>query len=210
MSDGTESCVVPERAAAEAPTGLEDEAELVERARSEPAAFGELYEIYYSPILNYLYRRTLSASVAEELTSNTFLKALRGLPTYRPRPGVRFRAWLYRIATNEVGMYWRALAARGVTHVLPDDNDLSRITFVWPEMEPPDADREKQAQFALVHQALGRLTEVDRTVLTLRYFEGLAHEEIAAILDKPVGTVKSLVHRGLAKLAKEMAETGDV
>lgn len=205
-----EGVFVSARAAAEPPMGAEEEADLVERARREPAAFGELYEIYYTPILNYLYRRTLSASVAEELTSNTFLKALRGLPAYRPRLGVRFRAWLYRIATNEAGMHWRALRARGVTRVLPDDNDLPRITFVWPEMEAPETARAKQTQFALVHQALGQLAEIDRTVLTLRYFEGLAHEEIAAILDKPVGTVKSLVHRGLAKLAKAMEETGEI
>jgi len=59
------------------------EAELVARARTSPEAFGRLYEAHYSRILNYIYRRTLSAETAEELTSNTFFKALRSLGTYR-------------------------------------------------------------------------------------------------------------------------------
>src|SRR5204863_7433313 len=89
---------------------------------------------------------------------------------------------------------------------LPDDNNLPRITLLWSETETPEAAREKQARFAVVHQALGRLAEMYRTVLMLRYFEGLALEEIAAIVEKPMGTVKSLVHRGLGKLADAMKE----
>jgi RNA polymerase sigma-70 factor (ECF subfamily) len=205
MNELTEPRALP-RGHDDAPFHSDDEAELVERAKRDPAAFGELYEAHYSAILNYLYRRTLSASVAEELTSNTFFKALRGLPAFQSRPAVRFRAWLYRIATNEVGMHGRSQRVRGTAQLLPDDNDLPRITFVWPETEAPEVARAKQAQFALVHQALSRLSEQYRTALTLRYFEGLTNDEIAAVLEKPAGTVKSLVHRGLAKLGEAMGE----
>jgi len=187
---------------------LDDEAELVQRAKIDPAAFGELYEAHYRAILNYLYRRTVSIAVAEELTSNTFFKALRGLSAFQPQPSIRFRSWLYRIATNEAGMYWRNRKAHRETLLPSDENDLPRITFVWPETEPPEIVREKQKQYALVHQALARLPERYQSALTLRYFEGLGHEEIAEILGKRVGTVKSLVHRGLAKLAKLMAKFG--
>jgi RNA polymerase sigma-70 factor (ECF subfamily) len=187
---------------------LDEETELVQRAKNDPAAFGELYEAYYQPILNYLYRRTLSIAAAEELTSNTFFKALRGLPKFHPRASSRFRAWLYRIATNEAGMYWRSRKGRREMFLPSDENDLPRITFVWPETEPPERVREKQKQYALVHQALGHLPKRYQSALTLRYFEGLAHEEIAEILGKRVGTVKSLVHRGLTKLSKIMAKLG--
>ena len=94
------------------------EAELVLRAKTDPAAFGELYEAHYSAILNYLYRRTLSVADAEELTSDTFFKALQGLAGYEPREAVRFRSWLYRIATNEARMYWRGRRG-GRREVLP-------------------------------------------------------------------------------------------
>jgi RNA polymerase sigma-70 factor (ECF subfamily) len=187
---------------------LDDEAELVQRAKSDPAAFGQLYEAHYQPILNYLYRQTLSVTVAEELTSDTFFKALRGLPGYRPRPSVRFRAWLYRIATNEARMYWRSRRGRGRTLPLSDEHELPRITFVWPETESPEVVREKQRQYAVMYQALGRLPERYRVALMLRYFEGLGHEEIAGILGTRPGTIKSLVHRGLAKLAKVMTGPG--
>lgn len=182
----------------------DEEAELVQCAKRDPAAFGALYEAHYECILNYLYRRTLSITLAEELTSNTFFKALRGLPGFHPRPSIRFQSWLYRIATNEARMYWRARKGRGEALPLSNENDLPRITFVWPETESSEVAREKQKQFARAHQALGRLPELYQSALTLRYFEGLGHEEIAGILGKRPGTVKSLVHRGLAKLARLM------
>ena len=69
------------------------------------AAFGQLYEAHYQAILNYLFHRTLNLAVAEDLTSNTFLNALRGLPKYRHKAA--FRAWLYQIASNELRMHWR-------------------------------------------------------------------------------------------------------
>jgi RNA polymerase sigma-70 factor (ECF subfamily) len=187
---------------------LEREAELVERARRDPAAFAALYEAHYHSILNYLYRRTLSVTAAEELTSNTFFKALRGLPGFHPRPTARFRSWLYRIATNEARMYWRGRKVRRETPLCADENELPRIGFAPSAADPLEAVREKQKQFALLHQALGRLPERYQAVLTLRYFEAIGHEQIAEILGKPVGTVKSLVHRGLARLAKIMDAPG--
>ena len=83
-----------------------DEGELVERARTQPEAFGHLYDRYYSVVLNYLFRRTLDVALAEELTSNTFFNALRALGGYESRG--KFLAWLYRIAGNEIRLNWRA------------------------------------------------------------------------------------------------------
>jgi RNA polymerase sigma-70 factor (ECF subfamily) len=186
----------------------EREAELVDRARRDPAAFAALYEAHYQSILNYLYRRTLNVTAAEELTSNTFFKALGGLSRFCPRPTARFRSWLYRIATNEARMYWRGRKVRRETPLCADENELPRIGFAPSAADPLEAVWEKQRQFALLHQALGRLPERYQTVLTLRYFEALGHEQIAEILGKPVGTVKSLVHRGLARLAEIMDAPG--
>ncbi len=72
--------------------------------------FGGLYELYYSKILSYVYRRTMNAALAEELTSNTFFKALRALPEYEHRG--HFSAWLYRIATNEIKAHRRTASSR--------------------------------------------------------------------------------------------------
>jgi RNA polymerase sigma-70 factor, ECF subfamily len=211
MNDLTGDRAVPLRHAVDsAPPAspLDVETELVLRAKNDPAAFGELYEAHYQSILNYLYRRTLSATVAEDLTSNTFFKALRGLSGYHPRPLIRFRSWLYQIATNEARMHWRNHRGRCETLLQSDEMELSRITFVWPQTDSPEMVREKQKHYVMVHQALNQLPELYRTALTLRYFEGLGHEEIAEILCKRLGAVKSLVHRGLARLAKIMTGLG--
>ena len=88
---------------------------------------------------------------------------------------------------------------------LADGEDLGRVTFVWPQTEPAEAAREKQRQFALLHEALRGLPERYEVALVLRYFEGLGHDQIAGIMGKRPGTIKSLVHRGLAKLSKAMA-----
>ena len=170
------------------------EAVLVERARSDPRAFGALYEIHYERILNYIYRRTLNVALAEELTSNTFFKALRHLPRYRRR--TPFQAWLYRIATNEIKMHWRTEKRRRARQETFAGADLDRVYFTSPEAD----DRERIRQIALLNEALRRLPDRYQTVLVLRYFEGLKHRQIADVLGKKTGTVKSLVSRGLARL----------
>jgi RNA polymerase sigma-70 factor (ECF subfamily) len=211
MNESTEGQASPLRHGADSAAPAlppDEETELVRRATKDPAAFGELYEAHYPTILNYLYRRTLSVTTAEELTSNTFFKALQGLPTFHPRPSIRFRSWLYRIATNEARMYWRSRKGRRQTLPLSDEDEPPRITFAWPATESPEVVREKQKQYAMLHQALGRLPEPYQAALTLRYFEGLGHGEIAAILGKRPGTVKSLVHRGLARLTEVMTGPG--
>jgi RNA polymerase sigma-70 factor, ECF subfamily len=99
-----------ETSAAVGPTPGDDEADLVELAKTQRQAFGQLYELYYSRILNYIYRRTLDVASAEELTSNTFFSALRALPGYDNRG--KFGAWLYRIAGNEIRLNWRSQRGR--------------------------------------------------------------------------------------------------
>jgi RNA polymerase sigma-70 factor (ECF subfamily) len=180
------------------------DAGLVERAKTDPQAFGELYESYYSRMLNYIYRRTLDLALSEELTSNTFFKAIRGLKKYRNRGS--FRGWLYRIATNEIRMHWRSRR----THRENDPRwkeELHRIYFTARQSETPEEIVERMRQFVLLHESLRRLPQRYHTVLVLRYFEGLPLGEIAKVLDKRIGTVKSLVHRGLKRLRDQI--TGD-
>ena len=181
------------------------ESDLIERAKTDSAAFGELYETHYDTILNYIYRHTLDVSLAEELASNTFFRALRALPRYRHR--APFRAWLYRIATNEVRMHWRKEKRRRASE---DDPlwkcELERIYFAAPEAKSEEEREEKMRAYARLHGCLSALSERYRIVLLLRYFEELSYEEIANVLSKRVGTVKSLVHRGIRRLESLMED----
>lgn len=175
----------------------------IEQAKSDPNAFGRLYEAHYSAILNYVYRRTLNVSVAEDLTSNTFFKALRALPKYRPR--APFRAWLYRIATNEIRMLGRSERRFRATVQNPTrEENLDRLRFTQPEVFDKMEQEERLRQYAQLHQLLAQLPEKYQTVLTLRYLEGLAPSEVAAVVGKRIGTVKSLINRGLKRLRKVM------
>lgn len=181
------------------------ERELIERAKNDPEPFGQLYEANYSRILNYIYHRTLSVAIAEELTSNTFFKALRALPKYRPR--APFHAWLYRIATNEIRIHRRSQRRRRAREQDPRcQEELEHIYFSSHKMKADEGRQEKMRQYSRLHQSLGALPERYQTVLVLRYFEGLSYDEIAKVLGKSVGTVKSLVHRGLKRLKRLIGE----
>jgi RNA polymerase sigma-70 factor (ECF subfamily) len=177
-----------------------DEAELVERAKTSPLAFGQLYDLYYEKILGYVYRRTLDATVAEELTSNTFFNALRALPAYEHRG--RFAAWLYRIATNEIKIRRRNLLIRGES-IDRWRNELGRVHFASNGLDGEEDAEEKMRAFAQLHEALCRLPDKYQVVISLRYFEAMPHAEIAEVLGKRLGTVKSLLHRGLQQLKRQ-------
>jgi RNA polymerase sigma-70 factor (ECF subfamily) len=190
-------------ASAGSPPG--DEMELVERARTEPQAFGQLYELYYSRILNYIYRRTLDVALAEELTSNTFFNALRALPGYDNRG--KFAAWLYRIAGNEIRLNWRAKRKRR-----EGDSDwrqeFGRVCFAAHRAIAAEDVEDKKRQVARLHEAMSRLPEPYQTVLALRYFEGMSCDEVADVLEKKMGTAKSLIHRGLERLKRQFEGNG--
>jgi RNA polymerase sigma-70 factor (ECF subfamily) len=178
-----------------------DDDQLVALAKTHPQFYGDLYERYYGRILNYAYRRTLDVAIAEEITSNVFFNALGGLPNYEHRG--KFGAWLYRIAGNEIRLNWRAKRRR------PDDNanwraDYTRVRFAANRAATAEEIEEQAQQFAKLHEALCRLPERYQSVLALRYFEGLSYEEVADVLEKKIGSVKSLIHRGLERLRREL------
>ncbi len=179
-----------------------DEAELVERAKTQPEAFGHLYDRYYSVVLNYVFRRTLDVALAEELTSNTFFNALRALGRYENRG--KFLAWLYRIVGNEIRLNGRA-RRKQLEREAHWRAELGRVRFATdPAIATETEEVEEQArQFARLHEALSRLPERYQTILALRYFESMSCEQVAEVVGTKVGTVKSLIHRGLKQLRRQ-------
>ena len=170
----------------------------IERAQRDPSAFAPLYDAHYAAVLSFLYRRCLNISLAEEMTSRTFFNALRALPRYTHRN--RFRYWLYRIALNELRSHWR-VAWRSVPLAEGDAKSeaLSRIYFEHQDQSRAET-TERMERFKKVSVLLDALPARYRVPLSLRYYEGLSGAEIAAVLDKSEGTVKSLLHRGLKQI----------
>ncbi|MDO8560431.1 MAG: RNA polymerase sigma factor [bacterium] len=162
------------------------EAVLVARAKRNPEAFGVLYDRYVDRIYRYLLSRTGSVPLAQDLTAETFLAALKGLWRYR-WTGKPFSAWLYRIAIAQLGNHYRRKhsVALELAEQLPD---------LKPTSLPLSAD------YPAVEGALRQLTSIQQHIITLRYFQDLSLQEISSTVSLPVNTVKSHLHRGLRKL----------
>ena len=181
------------------PEILDEDDMLVSAARQDSEAVGRLYDKYYTKILNYIYRCTFDSAVTEDLTSNVFLAALRHLERYGWQR-IAFRAWLYRIATNEVRMHWRRQKRIASISLQADGSGRKQIC----ELEnagPSAGDRLAAAEeYSLLHKALQQLRMKYRTVIILRYFEDKAIAEICEITGRREGTVKCQLHRGLTRL----------
>ena len=86
---------------------LSEQDKLVEKARLDPEAFGELYDQYYSRIFSYILKRMAWVQVAQDITSEVFFKSLKNIGQYRGQNNITFSSWLYRIATNQINDYFR-------------------------------------------------------------------------------------------------------
>jgi RNA polymerase sigma-70 factor, ECF subfamily len=182
----------PARAAAD--PAEPDDATLVELARTDPEAFGVLYDRYCDPIHRYVTRRLYDSQSAEDVTAEVFFKALRALDTYRPQTAP-FSAWLYRIAANAVV---DVLRARRPTVPLDEAADLA----------DPSASVEQQAidrvQAERVWAAVDRLTDAQRTAVILRLGQDLPIAEIASRMTRSEGAVKLLLNRGLYAVREDL------
>jgi len=168
-----------------------DEQQWAERAASDPAAFGLLYDRYVNRIYAFVHSQTHDASLAADVTSTTFELALRNIRRYRWQ-GHSFGAWLYRIARNELARYYRReRLLQPLTHLWPSTMDLERAV---QDAELRDA----------VQLALARLPRADREILSLRFFEELTSEEVATILDCSTSNVYVRVHRALRRLRAQL------
>ena len=176
---------------------LELEEELVKRAQNDLEAFGELYDQYYPKIFGYILKRTASIAIAQDITSEVFFKVLKNLRQFRWR-GIPFSSWLYRIATNEIANYSRKENPKTVSLELiaepaTTDNPLTEVLEAERELE-------KHEDFLLLHEKISELPPKYQEVIVLRFFEKKKIKEVAQILGKREGVIKSLLHRGLGRL----------
>lgn len=179
---------------------LDEDQILVSAARYDTQAAGRLFDKYYGEIFGYIYHCSLDTHTAEDLTSNVFLSAFRHLGRYKLRQ-IPFRAWLYRIATNEVRMYWRKQKRIKIVSLQTDNAEYVA------EQSAGDRLAETE-QYRLLYKALRELKLKYRTIIILRYFEGKKISEICEITTTKEGTVKAQLHRGLARLQDILVQWG--
>lgn len=177
---------------------FENEAELVERAKQDGQAFGELYERYVRAIYNYIYYRTGNVQDAEDLTARVFQRARQHLPRYVER-GLPFSAWLYRIAHNIAANWHRD---EGRRRALPLDGPI----LVDLTAAAPEETLEERRQREMLLRALRRLPGERQQLIILKFVEQLSNAEIGVIMNRSEGAIKSLYHRTLLSLREELTQ----
>jgi len=165
-----------------------------------PEAFSYLYEKNVTRIYNYIYYRIGSASDAEDITSRVFYRAFGHINSYVDK-GVPFSAWLYRIAHNLIAN-WHRDNLRRKEVPLEDHLDLPH------KADQPERMLEKNQEMTLLLKAIRRISADRQQLILLKYLEDLSNAEIAQIMGRSEGAIKSLYHRALIALREEMEAIG--
>jgi RNA polymerase sigma-70 factor, ECF subfamily len=173
--------------------------DLVERAQNgEADAFGRLYDQYSDTVYRYIYYRVGGRATAEDLTSETFLRALRRIGTFTWQ-GRDFGAWLVTIARNLVADHFKSSRFRleVTTGEMLDANEVER--------SPEESVLETLSNAALL-EAVRRLNPQQQECVTLRFLQGLTVAETARIMGKNEGAIKTLQYRAVRTLARLLPE----
>lgn len=178
----------------------DEERRLVEAAqRGDGERFNALIRLYEGRVYNLCYRMLGDADSAADATQDAFLSAFRNLKSFR---GGSFRSWMLRIATNTCYDVLRARKRRPSVSldIEPDDEDDSSPLQIADKAESPDDFALRRELAVAIQDGLASLPEDQRAVLILSDIQGLAYEEIAQITNTNLGTVKSRLSRGRARL----------
>jgi len=184
------------------PTATDQEVVLAAR-RGSDAAYRELVRRYERPVFSLIYRMVRDRELAEDLTQETFIKALNALASYRPE--FKFSSWIFKIANNAAIDQLRrrevdTLSLDGSpTAETPDAVEATALQ-VGSKGETPLDELEAREIGSAIEVAIGKLRPEYRSCIMLRHVEGLAYEEIAENLNLPLGTVKTYIHRARNEL----------
>ena len=174
---------------------------------ADQASFAELAMPYMSALYSAALRMTRNPSDAEDLVQETYLRAYRGFGGFKE--GTNLKAWLYKILTNTYINSYRAKKRRPEQVELDDVEDFYLYKRLGG-LEAVDADRSPEAEVLdsipddAVKRALEDLPEQFRMAVLLADVEGFSYKEIAEIMDVPIGTVMSRLHRGRKQLQKRL------
>jgi len=162
-------------------------------------AYTQLLNRYKNRIFSYIYRLVRTPVDAEDITQETFIRAFKALGTYDPN--LPFSSWLFRISHNLAVDFFRR-HSKAFTEPLSED--LTGLKTCFYDKSGPAEGYEQQRQKEIIEQAIFKLSVEYREVLLLYHREGKTYEELARILDLPLGTVKTRLHRAREKLKEEL------
>lgn len=183
--------------------------ELVSRAQAgSEAAYRELLGRYQRPVFSLIYRMVRDREQAEDLAQETFVKVFNNIARYDPR--YKFSSWIFKIASNLTIDFLRkkepdTVSLDGSRHAsTPDEVEATRITAESRDETPEEFVVAKELGVE-IERAIGELRPDYRTAILLRHVEGRPYEEIAEIMEIPLGTVKTYIHRARSELRETLA-----
>ncbi len=182
-----------------------NEEQLLQEIESDPQKFAGVYEAFYKNIFGYAFRRTTNYDAAKDIAAETFLKAYAGIGKFQWR-NISILHWLYRIATNEINKYFnRRKYLPESIHRIQEEYGVAITDYANAETERIMLEEELQRHrdFIKINELMKKLDTKYQEVLALRFYERKSIEEIAAILGKKTGTVKSLLSRGIERLKQD-------
>jgi RNA polymerase sigma-70 factor (ECF subfamily) len=166
-------------------------------------AYRELIRRYERPVFSLIFRMVRNRELAEDLSQETFIKVLNAVQTYRPE--FKFSSWVFKIANNAAIDHLRkreldTLSLEGSPHA--DTPELIEATAlqIGERGESQLQEVENRELGGTIEQAISRLRPEYRSCILLRHVEGRTYEEIAEILNLPLGTVKTYIHRARNEL----------
>jgi len=173
-------------------TGYDD---LVVLAKSQTAALGRLYDLYYDRIFRFCVHRLFNRSTAEDVTSSVFLTVARGMPQFQGRTEQDFRSWIYTIAANQANAHIRKTVRR---------QRLMGNAVAQRRAHEQDSDEWSSLDWPTLYAAIRELKPEHQTILTLRFFENMDYEEIAKVIGARPATVRVTLHRVLRRLQEAL------
>jgi len=147
---------------------MEEEVTLIEQAKTDPEAFGRLYDTYYQPVFGFLISRTRNAEVAKDLCSETFFQALKNIPRYESR-GRPFKSWLFAIAVAQVGNHYRS-RKRWLSVTIDEAPELVANEDYRPDVSAlaDEDDLGLRGQLDRLRPLLSQLNQKQQNILTMR------------------------------------------
>lgn len=177
-------------------------------ARGHEGAFSELLRRYERPIFSLIYRMVRDRNLAEDLAQEAFIRAFNAIDSYNS--SYKFSSWIFKIANNHTIDFLRkkrldTVSIDGSPHATStEQEEKTRLVIESGDESPADyvENRELGSQ---IEVAIGELRPEYRTAILLRHVEGYAYDEIAEIMELPLGTVKTYLHRARSELKTLLA-----
>jgi RNA polymerase sigma-70 factor (ECF subfamily) len=187
---------------------IDDKQLATQAAQGREGAYRELLRRYERPVFSLVYRMVRDRTLAEDLAQEAFIRAFNAIDSYNPR--YKFSSWIFKIANNHTIDHLRkkrldTVSIHGSPHAATQEEAVQTSVVVEASDENPEQYVEHRELGGLIEQAIGELRPEYRSVVLLRHVEGYSYDEIADILDLPLGTVKTYLHRARSELKEALA-----